>query len=341
MNPRALIKANQIEITPAIQSLLDTIRNEIGQGKERAYLAMEQEKKITYWHVGKHIKSHLLQNQNRAEYGPKLITILAEAMGLGKTILYNAIQFYEEYPDIFHSSGKLTWSHIRILLTIPEKPVRQRYEEKIITENLSVGQLKDLIWHDKGLPIPKSESDANLIPLERGKPFTYRLKVVQGVLMLDLGFHFFIKSPIKNRLQEKVVQVEKKKQRYKFIAAEHDAVPHYFYKAYLIEIIDGDTLWVDIDLGFDAWTTQKLRLRGINSEGIETPGGKTAKDYIAARLKGCKFIAVKTYWRDKFNRFLADIFYDKKEADYHRLTQNGSYLNQELLNKNLAVRYYD
>ena len=69
------------------------------------------------------------------------------------------------------------------------------------------------------------------------------------------------------------------------------------------------------------------------------PDGKTAKDYVASKLSGCKFIAVKTYWRDKFTRYIADIFYDKKETDLANLIQNGKFLNQELLDKNLAVKY--
>ena len=51
------------QLPPAIQSLAVTIRNEIEAGKERAYLAMEQEKRLTYWNVGKHIKEHLLKNR--------------------------------------------------------------------------------------------------------------------------------------------------------------------------------------------------------------------------------------------------------------------------------------
>lgn len=30
-------------------------------------------------------------------------------------------QFYEEYPKIVHARGRLTWTHIKALLTITEK----------------------------------------------------------------------------------------------------------------------------------------------------------------------------------------------------------------------------
>ena len=57
------VQITTVKITPAVLSLAQTIHNEIEAGKERAYLAMEQEKRLTYWNVGKHIKEHLLKNR--------------------------------------------------------------------------------------------------------------------------------------------------------------------------------------------------------------------------------------------------------------------------------------
>jgi hypothetical protein len=92
-------------------------------------------------------------------------------------------------------------------------------------------------------------------------------------------------------------------------------------------------------LGFNTWTKQKLQLFRINTQDIETSAGIEAQEFIASKLKDCQFIAVKTYWRDKFTRYLADIFYDKNETNSHSLTQNGKFLNQELLDRELAVTY--
>ena len=40
----------------------------------------------------------------------------------------------------------------------------------------------------------------------------------------------------------------------------------YHYKAVLVRVIDGDTIDVDIDLGFDVWLKkQRIRLAGIDS----------------------------------------------------------------------------
>jgi len=324
-------------ITPEIKTLIETIFFEIKQGKERAHLAMEQEKRLTYWNIGKHIKTHLLQYSERAEYGEYLFKVLAENLSIHRSILYRSMRFYEECPSIVATSRQLTWSHYIELLTIPDKETRREYEEKIIEEKLSVREFRKLIKKDKGLP-EVTQSDKPLIP-SRDKPYIYWVKKDEGKIEIDLGFRIDIGCPFAEVTPNKVIHVEKNSQDYTFIPAKTNVRPHYTYKAKVLEIIDGDTFWAKIDLGFNTKITQKLRIKGIDSEEIKTPAGQETKDYVVSKLKGCKFIALKSYWRDKFDRYLVDVFYDKNESDLESLIQNGTFLNQELLDKGLAVRY--
>ncbi len=60
---------------------------------------------------------------------------------------------------------------------------------------------------------------------------------------------------------------------------------------------------------------------------------------MESRLKRCKFIAIKTYWRDKFTRYLADIFYIQREDDFNKIVRDGRFMNQLLLDEELAVRF--
>ena len=231
----------------------------------------------------------------------------------------------------------MTWHHIKTLLTIPDGTIRHKYEEKIVKENLSTRALKELIKRDKE---QLDDSPAvKKLPVERGKPWTYRLTKLQGQLMVDLGFRFRVESPVSSINTETVIKSTKTGQAYRFDNTDSGSVPYYTYKAYVLEVIDGDTIWADIDLGFNTWTTQKLRLKGINTADFETPEGKAARDLIRNRLKGCKFIAIRTYWRDKFTRYLADIFYDKKIDKFESLVRGGKFINQEVLYAGLANRY--
>ena len=77
----------------------------------------------------------------------------------------------------------------------------------------------------------------------------YQLKEVRGREVIDLGFHDY-RVPLDSLLKGLAL-------------SKTDA--HYTYKAYLIEVVDGDTLWCEIDKGFASLTVQKLRLRGINA----------------------------------------------------------------------------
>jgi len=83
------------------------------------------------------------------------------------------------------------------------------------------------------------------------------------------------------------------------------------YQATILRIIDGDTVDVDIDLGFDMW----LRKQRIRLSGIDTPESRTtdkrekecgllAKKFVADNLLlGFKYI-LKTKEKGKYGRYL-------------------------------------
>jgi endonuclease YncB( thermonuclease family) len=113
------------------------------------------------------------------------------------------------------------------------------------------------------------------------------------------------------------------------------------YQARAGRIIDGDTLYAAIDLHFGIVIEQKLRLRGIDCPEIDTPEGQRARQFVRARLKGLDWIIVKTHkdTSDKYDRYLADIFYLPGERDPQKIAGEGRFLNQELLDHRLAAVY--
>ncbi len=58
----------------------------------------------------------------------------------------------------------------------------------------------------------------------------------------------------------------------------------YTYVAAIEHVIDGDTIELNIDLGFDAWIQEKVRLRGIDTPAITTHRGRMAKKYWIIRV---------------------------------------------------------
>jgi len=326
----------------SIETLINNIQNVILEGKDSVHNAVEEQKKITYWNIGKLIKEHLLENKDKADYGKFLFIELSKNLNITRTTLYQSVQFFEEYPSIVRARGRLTWSHYRTLFTIEDTVKRKEYEEKIIEDNLTTRELQDVIRKDKGLPL----IGFNKKPLSviNGMPYSYKIKSINNKKVIDLGFDIYTEIEMLEKIYslqgdiniDDIAEVQKLENTYVFKKAEKR---HFTYTAYVEKIIDGDTIKVMIDLGFNTWTGQILRLRGINAEELGTPKGDAAKMFVEERLFPCKFIALKTYWFDRYKRYIADVFYDQDQGDILELAQNGVFLNQELIDNGLAVRY--
>lgn len=119
----------------------------------------------------------------------------------------------------------------------------------------------------------------------------------------------------------------------------------YEYNATVTEVVDGDTIVVDIDLGFDViFTNQKVRLLGVDTpesrtgDKVEKVFGMASKDFCKKFVAACKNkVIIRTHisegtddsGREKFGRLLGEIVNpDTKEV-----------LNEQLIVKNYAVKY--
>lgn len=108
----------------------------------------------------------------------------------------------------------------------------------------------------------------------------------------------------------------------------------YEYKAYVRKVYDGDTITVDIDLGFGVvLKNQKLRLSGINTpevRGEQRQEGLKVRDLVRSRIAN-KWVVIKTEKdkRGKYGRWLATVFESGVEES----------INMWLLNEGHAVEY--
>ncbi len=112
------------------------------------------------------------------------------------------------------------------------------------------------------------------------------------------------------------------------------------YRAKIERIVDGDTLWVDVDLGFFLRQKMNLRLWRVNTpeiRGAEREAGLRAKQFVAEALPPGSVAVIKTYKIEKYGRFLADVYYLPGSEDSDQILARGIHLNQELLDKGLAT----
>ncbi len=144
LRPPSLGKG-RISPTPDEQVLIDAIRKEMEEGKQEIHSVVEDVRTRRYWNIGKHIKTHLLKNEDRAEYGTHLFELLESEIQINQSTLYRTVKFYEAYPEILDSSPKLSWTHFRVLLAIHDEDKRTVVEKKAVSEGLSVKALKAVI----------------------------------------------------------------------------------------------------------------------------------------------------------------------------------------------------
>ena len=84
-------------------------------------------------------------------------------------------------------------------------------------------------------------------------------------------------------------------------------------------VVDGDTIDVEIDLGFNVSFSQRVRLAGIDTpesrttDKFEKSLGLEAKEYLKSKLKDAKLIVIKTEKPDsseKYGRILGWLYVD-------------------------------
>jgi micrococcal nuclease len=70
------------------------------------------------------------------------------------------------------------------------------------------------------------------------------------------------------------------------------------YVATVVRVIDGDTVAVDLQLGFSVSLRQSCRLAGLNARELHAEGGGEARDHLAGLLG--PVVTVRSVRLDKF-----------------------------------------
>jgi micrococcal nuclease len=92
-----------------------------------------------------------------------------------------------------------------------------------------------------------------------------------------------------------------------------------YYVKKVNKVVDGDTIDVDIDLGFDISFSSRVRLAGIDTpesrttDKIEKALGLESKEYLKKAIDAAKTIVIKTEKMDsseKYGRILGWVFLD-------------------------------
>lgn len=301
--------------------LLNRVKKVLIEGQAR----IEAERVRTYWETGRIIHTDILKNKDRAEYGKDVVERLCRDLGIEISLLQRCVQFAKTYPRLKNSVARrnFTWTHYRKLITVADDKLRARLEKEALAKEWSSEELASRIQRsrprersDNGFQTTSHEqrvtSDKLSVP-KVGSLYTYatftppEVFAVKNEVMVDCGFDVWHSVHPRD-----------------WPGAQFKKVPDFTYRAAVERVIDGDTLWVNIDLGFKIVTRQKLRLKGIDTPELSTQAGQRAKSFVQRQLRGVDFITLVSSKSDKYDRYLADVFIEEE------------YLNQKLLDEGLA-----
>ncbi len=308
--------------------LVNTIKQEISKTQDE----LQKQKAICYWNIGKHIAKHLLNNEGKSGYNERLYPRLTLDLKIDGKTLRQTVAFYKAFP-IVGARPQLSWTHYRELLKIPDQDLRDALFEEVQTKRVTTRELQSQIKY-----IKRQEQPDVTLEVNKGTLYTYRtdtqvfIQPAKGRSVIDVGFGLLKEVPSRNLpslAPGTVVESRIEKGGFVLVKSQRTTSDLYTYQAYLDYVIDGDTVVFYVDLGFRTYSRQKLRFRGIDCPEINTPEGKVAKTFVEEKLKRTKIIMIKTYRKDKYDRYLADIFVGSKER----------FLNQQLLDEKLAVGY--
>ena len=103
----------------------------------------------------------------------------------------------------------------------------------------------------------------------------------------------------------------------------------YFYNAEVTRIVDGDTIDVIIDLGFNIWIKERLRLYGLNTpetrttDAEEKEKGLKAKKYVENQINSNSgMVQIQSFGKGKYGRVLAEVWVGKSNLN-EALISNG------------------
>ena len=111
-----------------------------------------------------------------------------------------------------------------------------------------------------------------------------------------------------------------------------------YYVKKVSKVVDGDTIDVDIDLGFDISFSSRVRLAGIDTpesrttDKIEKALGLESKEYLKKAIDASKTVVIKTEKMDsseKYGRILGWVFLDGSEVS----------INEKMINEGYAWGY--
>ncbi len=123
-------------------SIILDIKSIIAQSRDRAIRAVDHQRTLMYWHIGKRIFEEEQEGKDRADYGKYLIKYLSEQLqpefgsGFSARQLNWYRQFFRTFPIVSALRTQLSWTQYKLLLSFDS-------EGKKMTNNRLIKRIKE------------------------------------------------------------------------------------------------------------------------------------------------------------------------------------------------------
>ena len=165
------------------ESLLHSLREVIQGARQKALRAVDAVQVQTCWEIGRHIVEFEQGGASRADYGSRLLPILAESLtrefgrGFDASNLRYMRLFYQAFPIRDALRHELSWTHHRTLLKIESESARFWYMGEAATEGWTTRALErqiNTLYYERLLatsdrPAVKQEARGALAPLQTSR----------------------------------------------------------------------------------------------------------------------------------------------------------------------------
>jgi len=321
-----------IPATPLGVATYANLKKQVSQVLIQGQRKLESLKVQIYWRTGKLILDYLKVHPEEGKHGRYLVERLSQDLDIDFSVLYRILRFSQVFPTLA-TWPMLTWSHYRELLGVEDAKIRQMLGRQTEQKGWNVRTLTAEIKRRKSRrsEIKKIEESAlDVLPQPACDSVgLIRVKDLEDLgglkrKVLDLGFYVYKQMPKAKlaRFRDGAVLLTLDAKG-KFKKASAGARP-YDFLGRVEKVVDGDTLRVQVDLGFGEITRQYLRLYGIDTPERKTPAGRKAKTFVERFFTKDATITFKSTQRDLHGRYVSHVWRD------------GLYLNNVLLENHLA-----
>ena len=142
MNAEKSLSASSQDLD-GLEPLLDDLRYLVTQARDRALRAVDLIQVQTFWQVGRHLVEYEQGGSQRAQYGKRLLSVVADRLtaefgkGFDASNLRNMRSFYQAFPICDALRHELSWTHYRILSRVQNDEARAWYMAEAAEQNWS------------------------------------------------------------------------------------------------------------------------------------------------------------------------------------------------------------